>query len=171
MLLSAATERRFWPGWVFITPNAPGQTAGGQALPRQQNLPSEAASLGPLGAAHSTQPRRDRAALRVAPQWASTAQEPGVPRVGGGSGRVGSAHRRSLAARLRQSVAGNKKTARAAWKSPPGPTPEGDSGGPASRLSRDPGARLQEAWQPLHRRRHKSPLILVRMLQIQSVNT
>lgn len=155
----------------FYNPKHQGQTARGQALPGNKNLPSEAASLGPLGAAHSTQPHRDRAALRDTPQWASAAHGPGVPRVGGGSGRVRSAHRCSLAARLRQSPAGNKKIARAAWKSPPGPTPEGDSGGPASCLGRDPGARLQEAGQPLHRRRHESPSILVMMLQIQSVNT
>lgn len=55
-----------------------------------------------------------------------------------------------------------EKTTRAAWKSPPGPTPECDSVGPAGQLPSHPAARtqgagLQEAAQPLHRRGHSSP--------------
>lgn len=159
----------------FYNPKRPVQTAHGQAppppRPPPQNLPSEAASLGPLGSCPQHRHHRDRQPCGDAPAVGeSHPRGPEFPGWAAGSGRVGSAHRCSLAARLPQSPAGNKKTARAAWKSPPGPTPEGDSGGLASRLGRDPGARLQEAGQPRHRRRHPSPPTSAMVLQIPSVN-
>lgn len=64
-----------------------------------------------------------------------------------------------------------EKTTRAAWKSPPGPTPECDSVGLAGQLPSHPsagtqGAGLQEAAQPLHRHGHPSPSVLFIMLQM-----
>lgn len=62
-------------------------------------------------------------------------------------------------------LTGNEeKTAWAAWKSPPGPTPECDSGGLAfklpSPLSQDPGGPASgNSTAFLHRLRHKSPEI------------
>lgn len=79
---------------------------------------------------------------------------PGFPQGGwAGSRGVRSAHRLLLAARLHHSLTGNEeKTARAVWKSPPGPTPECDSGGMAGQLPshlrpgpRGPGCRKQHS--------------------------
>lgn len=136
-------ERRFRPSWVSITLNVQYKVPHEQALSPSQNLLSEGSSLESLGScppAPSTTetagilcpghtPRGVGATHRA---WGSQGRR-------AGSGQVGSAHRLSLAARLHQSLTGNEeKTAWAAWKSPPGPTPECDSGGLAFKLPSHP---------------------------------